>query len=343
MFCIKCGSKIADGSKFCMVCGAAQRPDGDASGLKAQAEQAEGTTPSSSDAASAAQHLDLAFEYEGRGLLPGALRECDRTLELAPQMSEAHHLRGKVLERLDRPLEARAAYQQALDLSPGHSEARENLNRLAVKLASEHSVRGRSFTTLSSRSEQASGSGAAIAGAIVGIVGGAVIVLGWLTPWFGIGGLLGALGSMAGLSGRGLLGTGSGVGLGSGVQLMTALVAGGFAAFGLEVYGLGLLALMLAGVLISIPILGGLIVRQGIRFLEIRATRSKIAAFSIREGYQSYRKRSGAVFGIMLSIFVLLALLGGAAMLGLGFYMTIFGAIGTYVASIVPRFQVDES
>lgn len=342
MYCIQCGAQIADGSKFCMACGAPQRPSADTAQQAGGAGRETSPDARSGDVALATQHLELAYQAMGRGLLPNALRECDLALQAAPHMSEAHNTRGQVLERLNRPLEARTAYERAANLSPEYTEARQNMTRLNVMIASGRGTEGRTFTSLSSTPERSSGMGVAVAGAVVGIVGGALIVLGWLTPWFGIGGLLGALGSMAGLSGRGLLGSGSGIGLGSGVQLMTALLAGGLAAFGLEVYWLGFLAWLLAGVLVTIPILGGLIVRQGIRFLELRADRAKISSSSIRTGCQSYRGQSGTVFGIMLSFFILLALLGGASMLGLGFYMTMLGAIGTYVASIVLRSQASQ-
>lgn len=34
--------------------------------------------------------------------LEGALRECDRAIELDPEMAEAHHLRAKILATLNR-------------------------------------------------------------------------------------------------------------------------------------------------------------------------------------------------------------------------------------------------
>lgn len=341
MFCIKCGAQIAPGSKYCTACGAAQGPAYDIGGPAVQTEHAQGREASSSDAASAAQHLESARAFAGRGLLPNALQECDQALQLAPQIREAHNLRGQVLERLDRPLEAKAAYQRALELSTGYSETRGNLNQLVVKGPSEPSVQGRGATYPFLGPKQSSRSAPTIRGATVGIVGGALIVLGWLTPWFRIGGLLGALGSLLGLGGAGLLGKGSGVGLGSGAQLSLALLAGGFAAFGLEAFGAGLLALLLAAVLISIPILGGSIARKGIWFLEIRGSRTDEIPALILTACQSLRKRSGFVFGIMLSSYILLALVGGVFVLGLGFYTTAVGAIWTYIGSLLLRSRVD--
>lgn len=62
--------------------------------------------------------------------LPGALVESDAALQLAPQSAEAHNLRGVVLDELGRTAEAIAAYQEALRLDPGLSDAAENLAEL---------------------------------------------------------------------------------------------------------------------------------------------------------------------------------------------------------------------
>jgi len=75
----------------------------------------------------AQQHLDLAYDHEDRDEFTNALRECETAVRFDPGYSEAHNLRGIVLEVLGRKEEAIAAYGEAVRLDPAFDEARENL------------------------------------------------------------------------------------------------------------------------------------------------------------------------------------------------------------------------
>ena len=50
------------------------------------------------------------------GDLPGANAVLDRALEATPRDGKAYHLRGRVLDRLGRPDEAREMYQRSREL-----------------------------------------------------------------------------------------------------------------------------------------------------------------------------------------------------------------------------------
>jgi TolB-like protein/DNA-binding winged helix-turn-helix (wHTH) protein len=50
--------------------------------------------------------------------LEGALRECDRAIELDPEMAEAYHLRAKILATLNRHPEAIETERRAMELNP---------------------------------------------------------------------------------------------------------------------------------------------------------------------------------------------------------------------------------
>ncbi len=63
-----------------------------------------------------------------------ALRMLELAAVLAPDLSTPQFGRGVALERLNRFAEARAAYEQALLLSPGAAEVRSRLARLTLRL-----------------------------------------------------------------------------------------------------------------------------------------------------------------------------------------------------------------
>ena len=79
------------------------------------------------------QHLADAYDYYDVEEPDKALRACDAAIELAPNMAEAHNLRGMVLEDLGRLQEATAAYETALQIDPEFEEGRENLAVLEMK------------------------------------------------------------------------------------------------------------------------------------------------------------------------------------------------------------------
>jgi tetratricopeptide (TPR) repeat protein len=86
--------------------------------------------------AQAGEHLDQAYAYyEAAEDFEAALEECDAALDFDPDLAEAHHLRGILLEELDRPLDALSAYKKALRLSPDFPEALENQSVLKAELA----------------------------------------------------------------------------------------------------------------------------------------------------------------------------------------------------------------
>ena len=84
--------------------------------------------------AEARQHFERALAYEEKGEFQQALRECEATIQLASNWAEAHNLRGIILEELDRPEEAIAAYQEAIRLDPTFDEAKENLSVAEAEL-----------------------------------------------------------------------------------------------------------------------------------------------------------------------------------------------------------------
>lgn len=84
----------------------------------------------------AQQHLNQAkVYYEQTEEFDKALQECEAALELDPYLADAHNLRGILLEELGRKLEALKAYQQALQVEPDFSEAKNNLAALKAELA----------------------------------------------------------------------------------------------------------------------------------------------------------------------------------------------------------------
>ena len=74
------------------------------------------------------------FYYEAEDY-EKALQACDEALELDPYSSEAHNLRGILLEELGRIFEARKAYRQAIKLNPDCSDATDNLSALEDELS----------------------------------------------------------------------------------------------------------------------------------------------------------------------------------------------------------------
>jgi uncharacterized RDD family membrane protein YckC/regulator of sirC expression with transglutaminase-like and TPR domain len=84
----------------------------------------------------AGKHFDQAYAYWQKSDFENGLRECELAIRLAPDLAEAHNLRGALLEELNRREEAIAAYREATRLNPGFQEARKNLSEAetAVKL-----------------------------------------------------------------------------------------------------------------------------------------------------------------------------------------------------------------
>lgn len=125
--------------------------------------------------------------------------------------------------------------------------------------------------------------------------------------------------------------------MGSGLQISVGLLLAGFAALvgssdgGGGLAFAGLLAIAAAGVFISIPVFAGLNIRDGVRLLERRLSGnpSQCPNSTIQDNFQTFKKRATSVFMIMVVIFVLIQILPFGS-IGIGFYFTIIGAIGTY-------------
>ena len=168
-------------------------------------------------------------------------------------------------------------------------------------------------------------------GSISSIIGGGLIVLGWLLPWFSLGSLLGSVLRSFGAGGLGLDFT---RGIGSGLQIFFGLIVASFAAFGdSDTAFLGLLGLILAAVLILIPIWGVLIVKTGIKVYELRANASN--DYSMNNHLQRSRKRSGTIFVILLIIFILVSMIPfvGTSVLGGSFWLMVLSAIGVFAGA----------
>jgi type IV pilus assembly protein PilF len=79
-------------------------------------------------------HHDLAVEALRGGRPQDALREYDQALQSDPDLAEAHHGRGLVLEQgFGRLREAEAEYRRALELKVAYSEAHNSLGQLLAK------------------------------------------------------------------------------------------------------------------------------------------------------------------------------------------------------------------
>lgn len=340
MQCPRCQTEIPQGSKFCIKCGARQEP-GTAEGEPDRRVIRVDTTDRQPDLwPQARQHLDRAYECENLHDLGGAMRECEAALRVAPQWPEALNLLGVILEQLDRLDEAIAAYREALRQDPRFDQARKNLNAaLADRAPAGPAARRARLApdSLSSRAAARRRSSAETAGGLTGIVGGATIGIGWITPWFGVGGWLTQLAQMANLTRGPSFLSGLTRGIGSGLQLTIVATVGGIAALTSDsLSGLVLLAFILAAVLGAIPVMAISLVRTGIQMLEARSSSGEPNLLGIRTRVQTLRRRSGTVIAIMVALFVLLSIIPfGTSVLGMGFYLTAAGAIGTFLAALL--------
>lgn len=177
-------------------------------------------------------------------------------------------------------------------------------------------------------------------------LGGILIVLGWFTPWFGLSGLSGQLSSLLGYSSSGgLLGMGSGVG--NGLQLTLLAVTSGFAAFNFNAPLLGLLALFVALLMITIVIIGILFIRAAITLFESRPANpaeSTHKLLPIRAHLHALRSRSTFLFVLLVIIFIVAAAIPfGTSLLGRGFYLTGLGAIFGYVSAMMAQNRIRNS
>lgn len=77
-----------------------------------------------------ASHIARGQHYLVDGKLEKARIEFANALQIAPQDAQARYLMGQVAERLGDPRGAAAMYQGAIDVDPGHLDARASLARL---------------------------------------------------------------------------------------------------------------------------------------------------------------------------------------------------------------------
>ena len=74
----------------------------------------------------------LALALQDLGMPAEALAEIDMLAAAYPVLPAIHYARGSMLADLNRADDARAAYERALALDPGHTDARRNLFRLRL-------------------------------------------------------------------------------------------------------------------------------------------------------------------------------------------------------------------
>jgi len=187
----------------------------------------------------------------------------------------------------------------------------------------------------------------ALIGGLVSMAGGVLSILGWLLPWFALGGLMNLLLKFIGIgSSSSLLNFASG--FGNGIQISLFSLIAGVAAIGSEdAVGIviGILCIVIGLVIISIPILAALIFRTGLKSFEARLSDNQQNAAgkydALQNGMQKVRGRSISIFVIMLVIFVLVATFPiGIALLSGGFYLTVFGALISLLGSYFARLKL---
>ena len=88
-----------------------------------------------SDNPVAKKRLDAAYKaFEVGESLKSVLQRCDDLLQLDPGWADVYNLKGMVLEDLNRPVDATAAYREAIRLMPSLSDARDNLDELEGRM-----------------------------------------------------------------------------------------------------------------------------------------------------------------------------------------------------------------
>lgn len=190
----------------------------------------------------------------------------------------------------------------------------------------------RVYTPPTPRSPAAS---AAITGGFAGIIGGAMAVIGWVMPWFRIGTGLGSLFRIS-------------ISTGSGLQLLIAVLAAVLGSFDgkstSSAAGIQLIALLLVLVLITIPLLGILNVRAGIKVFEKRLSVSKQDVSDIGSSINGLRARSTTGFILMVVIYVLVSLIPFLTpFLGSGFFVTAGAFALTFLGVLFAKSQIRTS
>ncbi len=135
-FCHHCGSPFLSSDYFCTKCGTPRRativeqapPTGfsESSHFPISSEQYDGNKDI------VKRYFEQANENHENSEYEKALEECDRVIELAPDWSKGHNLRGVILEELGNLQEAITEYRIAVRLNPADKDASQNL-ALALK------------------------------------------------------------------------------------------------------------------------------------------------------------------------------------------------------------------
>jgi len=141
-FCPNCGTPLINSDNFCTKCGTPKRD-----GIVEQAPLANSAGASSVPASPgqpsgknglAEKYFAQAYDYDQNSEYRKSLDACDKAIELAPDWSDAHNLRGVILENMGCLDEAISEYRAAIRLEPADEDARENL-----AFALKHSSKGR--------------------------------------------------------------------------------------------------------------------------------------------------------------------------------------------------------
>jgi len=162
-----------------------------------------------------------------------------------------------------------------------------------------------------------SAAGPALIGGLAGLVGGVLIVVGWLTPWFGVGSFS----------------------VGNGLQFMILMLSGGLSVSQYSYSsGGGLISVLgiLAAVLLAlIPLAGILCFRKGIKLFEIRSASDDQAKATVKRHLKQLRSLAAASFVPMFLIFLLLSLIpfGGQALTN-GYFLTIGGMAVAFLGAL---------
>jgi hypothetical protein len=184
----------------------------------------------------------------------------------------------------------------------------------------------------------------ALVGGIPSMVGGGMVILGWLTPWFSFGGLAELLMDILGMGGSGRLNLGRG--LGNGAQITLSFLVGGLAGFASnEGAGivLGLILWVIAALIISIPIMAFYNTKNGFKIFEARilakSQGQKLDLKLIKNILLKIKKRSSTIFIIMAVIFIILSIFPfGTSTLSGGFYFTLLGSAVSFFGSYFTQY-----
>jgi hypothetical protein len=154
---------------------------------------------------------------------------------------------------------------------------------------------------------------AAATGGFAGMIGGVLIVFGWI--------------------------------IGGGLPILNLIIAGGLlgslARGGVGVFFV-LLALALAAIVVYVPIMGFLCAQTGVRLFELRASDRSLKLYRARQDLQRLRQRSTVILAMMILIaaFVSGIPLIGSALLGSGYWLMVSGAVIVFLGTLFARSQL---